>query len=258
MSREQKEFSPDMQVAELIRPNAKYPDKNLSEKDIERAEAVSGGFKEINVKRYWNGTKFVVEFDCKERTDILNLLKMEKPLRIFFTKFDRLSRDFSFLQQFVEWCKDNGIELCPLNDSSEDIVRQILSVLGQDERKKTQDRVISVQKQLFLSGIHPYRCPFGYFKKPKGNPDRKMYVDKKKAEIVKQVFEMTLEGVDYKEICSKLKIFPNLYYDIIKNDIYIGRIHFGNETKQGLHEPIISSELFDKVQAKISHVSKTL
>lgn len=219
----------------------------------------SAGVHEDEVEYYYDGRYFTTKTDLNNRKEFVKMMSLLKENDIVsFSKWDRISRSIIFMNSFVAWCERKKVSLNPLDESTDRLTRSILIVISEEELHKIKSRDKSIQQYLFEQGSHSFKCPFGYWKYPKGNPDRKMYVDKKKAEIVKQVFEMTLEGIDYKEICSKLKIFPNLYYDIIKNDIYIGKIHFGNETKQGLHEPIISSELFNQVQEiRVSHISKT-
>lgn len=269
-SEEQKQtgISSDIQVDELLNSHQKYPDKNILKENIEKAEAVSGGFKKDQVKRYWNGTKFIIEFECKERTDLINILKRIQPSdRIFFAKWDRLSRDFSFLQQFAEWCKERKIELNPLNDDKEEIVRQIFSVLGQWERQKTIDRVSTTQKGTYNKGGFPFKPPFGYYKNLKlesgklkypNKPESCLIINEKEADIIRECYKTAIQIINtnnkslYREACKRLKITPDKYYNIIRNRIYCGMTHTNDKDWKAseLIPPIITEEEYNKVNSK--------
>lgn len=256
--------SAELQVDELLKPIERYPDKNLTKENVIKAEAVSGGFKNGEIIRYWENdfTEFHIIFKCKGRDDLRTILrKVKNKDRIFFSKWDRLSRHAPFLQEFYEWCKEKEIKLCPLNDDTTDIVRQILSVLGQFERQQTIERNDRFIKGYYERGLWGYKAPFGYDKNCKDRntkqlkypklPDGLLIQHKKEAGIVREIFQLTAEGNNYKTICELLKINPQTYYNILSNKAYIGMTHYRDEWKKGNHEPIITQELFDKANSLI-------
>ena len=63
---------------------------------------------------------------------------------------------------------------------------------------------------------------------------------------VKEIFEMWAEGIDYKVISKKFGIPKSTLYQIIKNQVYLGKIKYRGELYQGKHKAIIDQELFDK------------
>lgn len=106
----------------------------------------------------------------------------------------------------------------------------------------------------------PYVCPsYGY----KWSKDKDWRLDTKKAEIVKQVFQLTKEGKNYKEISKAFKISQRLYYKIVRNKTYTGVISHKQKIKddegtilrieqteyKGKHQAIIPLSLFEEVQS---------
>lgn len=164
---------------------------------------------------------------------------------LVFFKWDRFSRNVIFSELARIYLERFGIELIPSDDDKDPLIRGIRSQLNQDEARKISDRVKLTQKNKFDNGIMTGKAPFGY----KYNKSKKiMVVDEKKAQIVREVFQMTLEGQGYKKICEKYKLKPQSYYNIIKNPSYIGIIEFEGKVKKGNHSPIINEEVFKKCQ----------
>jgi len=106
-------------------------------------------------------------------------------------------------------------------------------------------------------GIWPQWAPVGYLN------DRNTHtivVDKKKAPLIKKVFDLYATGnyalerlADTINACGltgrdnkPLTIWR--YQCILKNRIYYGLICYNGETYEGTHEPIITKKLFDKCQ----------
>ena len=141
------------------------------------------------------------------------------------------------------------------------------------------------EKGLYLGAFAPY----GYYKNPKNK--NQLLVKEEEAEVVKIIFEMYDKGKTYKEIGTYLdnknipsprRIKGQLKYNddykwvdkgikfILENGMYLGNIYYGKRIKlsyksdkvkyipkkewkvvYGTHEPIISNELFERVQRKI-------
>lgn len=130
----------------------------------------------------------------------------------------------------------------------------LMSALAQLERELTADRNKDISLDKFTRGIYPHKIPFGYKAVYKNKKDKKgvigIVVDNKKSLIVKDIFQMTLDGISYREICKKYKLKPQVYYNIIKNKVYLGIISFDGIEKKGKHHPLISEELFEKINKK--------
>lgn len=138
------------------------------------------------------------------------------------------------------------------------------------------------RKQSVLEGNFIYNnIPLGYDKVFDRKNKKQYLVPNNDAVYVKKIFEMYASGSGATKICQFLDSsglkpkkashwYPGTVYNILKNDTYIGNITFGESTTirvidngvlkkkivksnkpivvENCHEPIISKELFEKVQ----------
>jgi DNA invertase Pin-like site-specific DNA recombinase len=113
--------------------------------------------------------------------------------------------------------------------------------------ERTKDKMLErAKKGLPNGGLTPY----GYIRQ-----DKKLIPHPKEAEEIKSIFETYIETgslaktykmLKEKEIKNKSgKNFSktNIAH-ILRNVVYIGKINHNNEIYQGIHEPIISEEIF--------------
>ena len=163
---------------------------------------------------------------------------------IIFYKWDRFARDIAFAELSIRYFEKYNIKLVPTDDSEDPLVSSIVRAMGKAEVDKMKERVRSTRLKRFEDGMMVGRCPYGYRFDNKKN----IVPDKKKARIVRKVFQKTAEGINYREICSKYGLKPQSYYNILKNKVYIGIISFEGVEKKGSHSSIISEELFNSVQ----------
>lgn len=243
--------SSDEQKKEGISIQAQISEgERLGIKEIYKDEGKSAGIGDEDYQIIHQGEDYGILFNKGKRPEFRILMDaLTKNDELYFTKWDRISRNTVFQEVFVMDMKQRGVKLIPLYDNDDKLTRKILGVVGEDEIDKTKQRVEAVRKDMYNRGIHPYRVPYGY----KKNKDKTIGVNEKEAIIVKKAYNYTLEGKDYKTISKELGISPDLYYRIIKNDIYIGNIHFKEETKKGIHEPIITQEIFQHIKEKSHH-----
>ncbi len=193
------------------------------------------------------------KIDIRKRegmNEILDTLTDDDWDALKITKWDRFSRNNIFSQLMLIYFRDNNKKIVAVDDSNDSLVRDILSVLGQSEIKKLVSRVRDVRKLRFKQGMFPARSPFGY--KPIKRQDKIIgfKLHPKESKVVSDVFLMTEKGDSYKDICSKHKLKPQSYYNIIKNRIYCGYIEFEGVEKKGSHEAIVSEELWRKINDK--------
>ena len=114
-------------------------------------------------------------------------------------------------------------------------------------------------------GVYPSIAPLGYLNNPRM---RTIVVDKKKAPVIRKAFEMYAQGKSrYDDIARFL--FENgiktgatrgwtkgggkpLKKDqiafLLSNPFYVGRFRYAGEMYDGTHTPVVSKEVFDKVQ----------
>jgi site-specific DNA recombinase len=228
-------------------------DNNYEVVDIYSEEGKSASLKEDTTNLMANTKKFSIEFDLNQRPAlkrIINDADAGKFSGIVFYKWDRWSRSVIFAKICKMYFDSKNIELIPSDDSRDPLASSIMQILGEEEIRKMKARVRETRILRFQKGMMTGRSPFGYMTIVR---DKKVVGFKpktKEAEVVKDIFKMASEGIDYKEICSKHKIKPQQYYNIIKNKVYCGIVSFEGQEKQGIHEPLISKELFDSLQKR--------
>ncbi len=112
-------------------------------------------------------------------------------------------------------------------------------------------------------GVLPLPAPVGYLDKGAGIPKA---VDPKKGPLVRKAFELYAGGQYSLESLSEklaqiglvnrkgVRLSPSSLSVILKNPFYIGlmRIKSTGEVFEGGHKPLITKELFDRVQAMLS------
>lgn len=117
-------------------------------------------------------------------------------------------------------------------------------------------------------GFRPNLTPLGYENDHySGKGQKKVFIDKERAPIIKQIFERVSQGASGRDIYEWLKhettlrsrngnvLNLSVIYRMLNNPYYCGLFEFpigSNKWYKGAHEPIISRELFDAVQKKMT------
>ena len=211
-------------------------------------------------------------------------------------KFDRLTRDMSDTEEIIKLIQNYGIEVYTISGGTIDVTTatgrfmiRINGAIAQLEREQTIERIkvafaekVREGKSL-CSGVITY----GY-DRPKHQEIQT--INEQEAKVVKRIFKMyTLENKTFTEIAKILNAegvptkmkgkvrkkpnsnetytinslwMPKTVRLILSNITYIGGVRYGVhktngfEVLNGLHEPIISKELWDKTQEKLSNIKK--
>lgn len=144
-------------------------------------------------------------------------------------------------------------------------------------KKYVDDLSVNVKRGLRMRcslGYRPGVAPTGYFNEKHVDKKGQVRIDPKRAPVIKQMYEKVaneqwsgrklyrwLKETGFKSRNGKLLVLGNIYL-ILKNSYYTGTFEFpvGSGTwYTGKHTPIITKELFEKVQMTISerYVPKT-
>ncbi len=107
-------------------------------------------------------------------------------------------------------------------------------------------------------GEYPGIAPFGYVNDYR---TKRIMVDRERAPLVKEAFEKYATGTVILDDLRKYfaangvrtrtgkMVGRTFVSDLLSNPIHYGHFHYAGEVYEGNHEPIISKELFDQVQA---------
>ncbi len=194
-------------------------------------------------------------------TELLEDIKQNKIDIVLVYKIDRLTRspkDFYELIEIFEQFQTGFISITERFDTSTPagrLLRNIMLTSAQFERElvseRTRDKLIERAKKGFF---HGGPTPYGYERK-----NKRLIVNEKEANIVKIIFD------DYIEHASINKLFDSLREKrlkdrqgkefskpflarILRNITYTGKLVYAGETYQGIHQPVVSEELFELAQ----------
>ncbi len=95
------------------------------------------------------------------------------------------------------------------------------------------------------------RPPFGY-----NAVNGELIADNENSENVRLIFEEFANNKSLNQIAQTYGISVNGIKKILKNFAYIGKMRFDNNISQGSHKPLISSELFNRVQQRFELLEK--
>ena len=173
-------------------------------------------------------------------------------------RFTRSPKDFYQLIEFFEQAKIDFISITERFDTSTPagrLLRNIMLTFSQFEREltseRTKDKLLERAKRGMSNGG---LTPYGYMRQ-----DKKLIPHPKESEEIKSIFETYIETGSTAKTYKKLKekgvknrlgknFSKTNIGHILRNVIYISKILHNGEIYQGIHEPIISEEIFALAQ----------
>lgn len=224
------------------------------------------------------------------RPELQRLLKDANESKIdsvMVYKTNRLARNTSDLLKIVEDLHRQNVEFFSLsermevNTSSGKLMLQILASFSEFERNNIVENVFMGQTRRAQEGYYQGNLPLGYDKIP--DSKHELMINQHEANIVKYIFESYAKGHGYRKMANALNhkgyvtkkgnpFSTSAIAYILSNPFYIGKIQFAkykdwNDKRrkglndnpviaEGKHTPIISQDLWDKVQAHKKQVSK--
>jgi site-specific DNA recombinase len=189
-------------------------------------------------------------------------------------KVDRLTRSLADFARMVELFDNQSVSFVAVTqqfNTTTSMGRLTLNVLlsfAQFEREVIGERIrdkvaASKRKGIWMGGT----LPMGYDVR-----ERKLVVNQDEARTVREIFERYLElgsvrelknDLDQRGMVSAVKLSRKgrrrggkafsrgALYCLLSNRIYLGEIRHKQQSHPGQHEPIISRELWERVQAKV-------
>ena len=113
------------------------------------------------------------------------------------------------------------------------------------------NKIKSSMNETAKKGNPVTRAPFGY------DIEDKKLVPNSNALIVMDIYtEFLKPESSLNKLSRKYNLSVNGIKKILTNFTYLGKIKFLGEISQGIHKPLVSSELFNQVQKKIKGISK--
>jgi site-specific DNA recombinase len=206
--------------------------------------------------------------------EIISEIKEEKFNGILTWAPDRIARNAGDLGTVVD-LMDNGklkeIRTYGQSFGNSPNDKFLLMILGSQAKLENDNKSVNVKRGMKAKcsmGWRPGMPPLGYLTNTEGiKGQRKIFLDTVRAPIIKQMFEkVAYEKYSGRKLYEWLKsmrfntrtgknVTLSSVYLILKNTFYYGQFEYpvgSGSWYDGLHEPIVTKELFDKVQEQIT------
>ena len=190
---------------------------------------------------------------------------------------DRISRNAGDLGRIVD-LMDQGI-LLEIRTYGQRFTNSpnekfLLMILGSQAKLENDNKVVNVKRGLRARcemGLWPCTAPTGYFNSKNTEKRCHVEIDPHRAPIIKKMFEKVAyekwsgrrihtwlkNEIKFKTRNGKAFSISNIYITL-RNTFYYGSFEYpkgGGQWYQGKHTPIITKELFDKVQENMASYS---
>lgn len=210
------------------------------------------------------------------RPELKNLLQYCKEHKeidaVIVHKLDRMARNLVDYGTIKAILKQRGIRLISISERFEDnavgdLMENIFASISEFYSANLGEEIKKANKIKLEKGEWPHKPPIGY-KSIRGQDNRPEHVpDPDKVSLVRQAFELFSTG-SYslwtlsEEMCARgLKTksgkmrSPEQMKKLLMRKFYLGQLEWQGKLYRGKHEPIISAELFYRVQEILKHRS---
>lgn len=207
-----------------------------------------------------------------DRTELQQLLKFcadkkNKINTVISYKIDRISRNTDDYSQIRILLKRYGVEIKSTSEFFEDtpagrFMENIIANVAQFDNEVRAERSLGGMKQAVLEGRYVWMAPFGY---ANVKVDGKATIAPSEySSIVRETFEY-IAVQECSVECARtyinnkydLALVRSVFYLMLKNPIYTGKIKKFGIVVMGNFTPLVSDELFFKVQQIVSRKFKT-
>ncbi len=197
---------------------------------------------------------------------MFNDIKHNKINLVIAYKIDRLTRSPKDFYQIIEYFEKYEISFISVTERfdtstpSGRLLRNIMLTFAQFERELTGERVRDKLLERAQKGFsHGGNVPLGYRKE-----NKRLVIDEQESKAVKYIFETYVSKISLSDIVRGLKknnlfnkegnpIDKSRICHVLKNPVYTGLVPFRGKTYKGVHEPLISEELFNLAQTVNPH-----
>lgn len=241
----------------LLREYAREHDLRILEEfqDVETAKrAGRQAFNEMVRFLQGRGRRKAKKPDCR----IILVEKTDRLYRNFrdLVKLDELDIDLHFVKE--------GVVLSQDSNSSEKFMHGIKVLMAKNFVDNLSEETRKGMLEKAEQGIYPSYAPMGYIN-VLCNGQRFIQPDPEPAMFIRRLFELYSTGQHSVRQLSRMmadegfksrqkgnRIPNSTIHKILTNPIYHGDFRWAGKQYNGIHEPIISKELFDSVQEKMA------
>jgi site-specific DNA recombinase len=218
----------------------------------------------LNIFGWFEERETAAKEGRREFTRMVAALKKGKASGVIFHKIDRSARnlrDWSAVQDLADLGIDVRFSQESINLGSNEgkLTGDFLAVISAHYIRNLREEVLKGLRGRLKQGLYPFKALTGYLDQGGGKP--KVH-DPERAPFVRGAFELYSTGkfslhslsdeLYTRGLRSKTgrKVGVNRLAEILRNPFYVGiiRIKSSGESYLGVHEPIVSKRLFDRVQ----------
>jgi len=205
--------------------------------------------------------------DRPQLQEMLQRIKEDKTIgAIVIHKLDRLARNLEDHAIIRALFRKTGVQLVSVTENIEDsasgrLVEGILATIAEFYSLNLSSEIKKGMLQKARQGGYPHTAPLGYKNIRDLNGLAKIVVNEEEAFLVKEAFRLYATGnystTELHQIMVK-KELRNRYtkkplsrsklIEMLKNKFYIGIFNWQKLEYKGIHEPLVSKELFNRVQ----------
>ena len=185
------------------------------------------------------------------------------------SRFARNNRDQG---QFIAELAEQGVKLCSVyepnvdNSAAGKMTANMFGTVNQYFSDALSDKMKDRARAAVLAGRFPWPAPIGYVNNSRSKSGPNLLPDRQRAPLVREAFKLMATGNFTKaEVLRTITkaglrtrkghaLSAQTFEELLKKPIYCGYISasFLDKPVKGLHEPLISEELFRNVQAVLS------
>lgn len=187
---------------------------------------------------------------------------------------DRLSRNAGDLGSLVDMMDEKKLlQIRTYGQSFQNSPNEkfLLMILCSQAKLENDNKSINVKRGLRTRcemGLWPAPAPMGYLNEKRVDKKGHVYIDPDRGHVIKKMFEkVAYEKWSGRKVYNWLKFELNFktpngnkgltlsnIYLLLQNDFYYGSFEYPRKSGlwyKGIHEPLISKELFDQVQEQV-------
>jgi site-specific DNA recombinase len=198
----------------------------------------------------------------KEFGAMLRLLQSDPQCRtVLVEKTDRLYRNRTDSIAFEELIEKRNVEIHLVKEgrviakdsrSQDKFMHDIHVAVAKHYSENLREEVKKGMREKAEQGIYPGHAPFGYKNK---TATRSIEVDPQRAAVLRKIFELYASGQHSLSTLRQallrntgVRLCRAYLENILKNPFYIGRFIWQGIEYKGTHQPLVSPELFERVQ----------
>ena len=210
--------------------------------------------------------------------EMLNFIEQHDVQHLLVEKTDRLLRnmsDYVLIKRLIS-SSDISVHLCKESTilgrearSDEKLIFGIKAVMAENYIDNLSEEVRKGMLEKAAQGTYPSWAPYGYIN-TKTNGKKTIAINPEEAPYVKKMFELYATGNYSLQSLRKKMLDDGMIYRngksfykskvelILKNEFYTGVFYWsGRKYENASHDPIISKELFNQVQAMFDKSGKS-